>query len=423
MDPLINLDSRARFNITCHRGLAPTLQKEVEALGHEIESARDTGVTLYTTMREAYRLNLCLRTAFHVLYELATFSCYDGDELYDRVHELPWHRIVPAERGYVTVESRVDTPTVTNTMWPNLKVKDAIVDRITAELGIRPDSGAEADGTVITVHWFGETVRIYADTSGRKLADRGYRKRPHVAPLRESLAAAIVLASGYDGSQPLVNPMCGSGTLAIEAALIGSGRAPGLLRPEGFAFQHLLGYDEDAYQEIRTEVSATARKPGPIVVTDHDPEAIDAARHNAETAGVAQHLEFEVCDFAQSRVPDAGETGGILLVNPEYGERMSRNEEDDLAETYNRFGDFLKQDCPGYQAWLLSSNNYLVKKVGLRASRKRTLYNGAISCRLLRYDMYRGSKKAKKQDAETPADAPTDAPSGAPADAPLGDQS
>lgn len=408
MEPLIKLDARSRFNVTCHRGLAPALQKELEALEVDIESSRDTGFTILTTMREAYRLNLCLRTAFHVLYELATFTCRDGEELYERVYELPWHRVVPAERGYLTVVSKVSTPTVTNTMYPNLKVKDAIVDRITKELGIRPDSGSEADGTVITLHWFGDQARIYADTSGSKLADRGYRKRPHLAPLRESLASAILISAGYDGSQPLVNPMCGSGTLAIEAALIGSGRAPGLLRPEGFAFEHLIGFDEEAYREVRAEVSEHRRKPAPIVVTDKDPEAIEAARHNAETAGVSQHLEFEVCDFAKSRVPDPGEPGGIVVVNPEYGERLSRGEESALAITYKRFGDWLKQECSGYQAWLLTSNKALIKKVGLRASRKRTFYNGQLECKLLRYDMYRGSKKAKKQPGGG-GDAPAEA--------------
>ncbi len=423
MEPLIKLDARSRFNVTCHRGLAPALEKELEELEVEIESSRDTGFTIQTTMREAYRLNLCLRTAFHVLYELTTFACRDGEELYERVYDLPWHRIVPAERGYLSVVSKVSTPTVTNTMYPNLKVKDAIVDRITSELGIRPDSGPDNDGTVITLHWFGETARLYADTSGRKLADRGYRKQPHTAPLRESLASAILISAGYDGSQPLVNPMCGSGTLAIEAALIGSGRAPGLLRPDGFAFEHLIGFDEEAYKEIRAEVSETARKPAPIVVSDHDPEAVEAARHNAQTAGVSQHLEFEVCDFAKTRVPDPGEAGGLVVVNPEYGERLSRGEEAALGVTYKRFGDWLKQDCSGYQAWLLTSNKELIKQVGLRASRKRTFYNGQIECKLLRYDMYRGSKKAKKQPGSEDEEAPAAEAAGGGGEAPAADLS
>ncbi|MBL4849259.1 MAG: class I SAM-dependent RNA methyltransferase [Planctomycetes bacterium] len=418
MDPYLDLDQPARFNITCHRGLAPALEAEVRALGHEIESARETGVTIQATLRDAYRLNLCLRTAFHVLYELATFRCHDGDELYDRVRDLPWDRIVPAEGGYLTVVSKANTPSVTNTMYPSLKVKDAIVDQITSVLGIRPDSGPDADGSVVTLHWFGDEVRLYVDTSGRKLADRGYRKRPHTAPLRESLAAAIVLASGYDGTQALVNPMCGSGTLAIEAALIGSGRAPGLLRAGGFAFQHLIGYDPAVFKEIRAEVSGQSKTPGLIVVTDIDPDAIDAARHNAETAGVAQLIDFECCDFAETVVPDVDEAGGIVLVNPEYGERLSQGEEEALAETYNRFGDFLKQECPGYQAWLLTGNRHLAKKVGLRASKKQTLFNGSIECRLLRYDLYRGSKKQRKQpgaEVSEPQGAPGEAP--APQDA------
>lgn len=400
MQPLLDLDTQARFNITCARGLAPFLIEELSELGHEIESERETGVTLFATLRDAYRLNLCLRTAFHVLYELATFTCRDGEELYARVNELPWERILPSF-GYLTVNSRVSTPSVTNSMFPSLKVKDAIVDRINDETGERPDSGPEGDRSVVTLHWYGEEARLYVDTSGRKLADRGYRKRPGLAPLRESLAAAVVLSSGYRGEGPLVNPMCGSGTLAIEAALIGSRRAPGLLRAGGFGFQYLVGYDAEAFKAIREEVRAQSKKPGRIVATDHDPEAVEAARHNAKTAGVDHLIEFQCCDFEETEVPPPGETGGVLLVNPEYGERLG--DERNLVPTYKRLGDFFKSSCKGYHAWLITGSRPLAKKVGLRANLKRTLYNGAIECRLLRYELYDGSKKQRKQsddDAE-----------------------
>lgn len=407
MEPLFDLDAKARFNITCARGLAPFLVEELTELGHSIEDERETGVTLFASLRDAYRLNLCLRTAFHILYEVKTFSCRDADELYAKVREVPWERIVPSF-GYLTVDSRVSTPSVTNSMYPNLKVKDAIVDRINEETGERPDSGAEGDRTVVILHWFGDEVRLYVDTSGRKLADRGYRKQPGLAPLRESLAAAIVMASGYRGDRPLVNPMCGSGTLAIEAALIGSGRAPGLLRAGGFAFQYLVGYDPGAFKAIREQVRAQSKTPGRIVASDHDPEAVEAARHNAQTAGVDHLIEFECCDFEQSTVPEADEAGGVLLVNPEYGERLG--DERNLVPTYKRLGDFFKTSCQGYHAWLITGSRPLAKKVGLRANHKRTLWNGPIECRLLRYELYGGSKKQRKQPGAdlSPEDAADD---------------
>jgi putative N6-adenine-specific DNA methylase len=379
------------LRITCARGLGPYLRQELADLGFtpEEDTGYETGVEVQGTLLDTQRLNLLLRTPYHVLYHLDTFHCDSGDDLYHGVRELPWEDMISPQE-YLSVVSRVNHPSVDNTMWPNLKTKDAIVDRINETMGARPDSGPQRRNVVVTLHWSGRTASIYLDTSGAKLSDRGYRKRPGHAPLRESLAAGIVMATGYDGSGPLVNPMCGSGTLAIEAALIASGRAPGLLRGN-YGLKSLLGFDKEAWDALRAELRQAKRgKPGPIVASDHDPKVVEAAQHNAKTAGVDDLIEFKVCDFADTPLPEV-EEGGHVLFNPAYGERLGDVQA--LEETYGRIGDFFKQSCQGYTGWLFTGNRQLIKKVGLRASRKFTFWNGEIECRLVRYLLFKGKHK------------------------------
>jgi putative N6-adenine-specific DNA methylase len=202
-----------------------------------------------------------------------------------------------------------------------------------------------------------------------------------------------VLATGWDGNGSFINPMCGSGTLAIEAALIGLGRAPGLLRGN-FGFMHLQGYDQAVWNELREKAKEGSRKslPGRIIATDIDPGAVEAARKNATTAGVEHLIEFGVCDFAETPMPDGG---GVVVMNPEYGERMG--EIPRLEETYKRIGDFLKQQCRGYTGYVFTGNPGLAKKVSLKPKQTWQFFNSGIECRLLEYDLYEGSRKIKKQ--------------------------
>jgi 23S rRNA G2445 N2-methylase RlmL len=384
----MDFDRPSLLRVTCAPALPPYLGRELEALGYSSCTARKTGVDLEGTLRDAMRLNLHLRTAFAVLYLLAEFPCDGPEALYDGASQVAWENII-APDGYLSVASTGHHPTITDWRYANLKVKDAIVDRMARIHGRRPDSGPDRTGVLIHLHWENEAARLFINTSGPKLADRGYRRRPHLAPMQETLAAATLLAAGYDGSGPLLNPMCGSGTIAIEAALIATRKAPGLLRSH-FGHAHVLGFDEAAWQAMRRDALKARRKTpaASIIASDIDERAIVAARANATTAGVDHLIEFHVCDFSETPIADRP---GLVLMNPEYGERLG--EAAKLGETYERIGNFLKQRCPGWRAGLFTGNLDLAKRIGLHAERRIPFFNAKLDCRLLMYEMYAGSRR------------------------------
>jgi len=378
--------------VTCGPGLKDYLQAEIEALGFEIIGTHSGGILTRGSFVDCMKLNFSLRTAYNVLYLLRQFRCGTTEALYKQISTVPWEKIIDPKE-HLCVLSQVDTWTVNNSMYPNVKVKDAIVDRINRKTGSRPDSGRDRNSVVVNLFWTNDKAWIYLNTSGVKLSDRNYRKMPHKAPLRESLAAGIIMATGYDGSQDIVLPMCGSGTLAIEAALIAMNKPAGALR-SNFGFKHIKGFDEQIWKELRNDISKNIRSAAMqkrIIATDIDEQAIHAAKQNARTAGVEHLIEFNVCDFADTPLPTGEGCGGVIIMNPEYGLRLGDLEQ--LETEYKRIGQFLKQRCAGCTAYLLIGNKQLSAKIGLKASRKIVFYNGNIECRLLKYELYKGTKQ------------------------------
>jgi putative N6-adenine-specific DNA methylase len=375
--------------ITCSKGLPVFLGRELRALGCPQGEELRAAVATRGSLEEAMRLNLWLRTANRVLLWIGEFHAEDGEDLYRQALEIPWETLLRTDRSF-SVASSVDNPTIRDGRYANLKCKDAIADRMRTKCGRRPNSGPEREGAAVFLYWREATCQVYLDTSGETLSRRGYRKIPMQAPLQETIAAGVVQATGWAGSGHFVNPMCGSGTLAIEAALSALDRPPGLLRSH-FAFMHLKGFDAARWQQLREEAKNAARKafPGRIVATDIHPRAVEAARKNAATAGVAHLIDFAVCDFAATPLPPGG---GVVVLNPEYGERLGRRQ--DLAETYQRIGGFLKKRCTGYTGYVLTGNLELAKSVGLQPRRRIPFFNGAIECRLYEYDLYEGSRRS-----------------------------
>jgi len=382
---------KSKILITCPKGIPPFLKQELLALNFPVLSEAVAGVETEGTLDDAQRLNLHLRTAHRVLCVLKEFSANDADTLYRELSRIAWEELIASD-GYLCVTSSVETASIRDTRFASLKCKDAIVDRIKDKRGTRPDSGPERGRSVVHLYWKDDHCIIYLDTSGESLSRRGYRKIPLAAPMQETLAAAVVLATGWQGQGNFLNPMCGSGTLAIEAALIVLDRAPGLLR-SNFGFMHITGYNEPLWQELRDAARKLAKKdlPGRIIATDIDPAAIEAAKKNAETAGVEHLIEFGVCDYSAMEVPDGG---GVVLMNPEYGERMG--EVAQLEPVYKGIGDLLKQKCGGYTGYVFTGSPALAKKVSLKPKRSIPFWNSGIECRLLEYDLYSGSKKVKK---------------------------
>ena len=379
---------KSRILITCAKGITPFLREELILLRFPVLSETIAGIATEGTIEDTLRLNLMLRTGHRVLFLLKEFAARDGEALYAAVLQIAWEEHIAAD-GYLCVTSSVDNPSIRDSRYANVKCKDAIVDRIKEKCGQRPDSGPDQDRSVVNLYWKDDRCSLYFDTSGGPLSRRGYRKIPLTAPMQETLAAAVILASGWNGNRNFINPMCGSGTLAIEAALIALNRAPGLLR-NNYGFMHLKGFNESLWNDLRAQAKKEAKKTLDcrIIATDIRREAVEAAKKNAATAGVEHLIEFDVCDYSGTTVPDGG---GIVILNPEYGERMGKIKE--LESVYKGIGDYFKQKCRGYKGYIFTGNLELAKKVGLRAKRRIQFFNGSIECRLLEYELYEGSRK------------------------------
>ena len=379
---------QTRIVITCAKGIPPFLKEEILSLKLPVRSESIAGVETEGTMEDAMRLNLCLRTGQRVLFLVEEIRARNADELYAGISRIAWEDYTSPDE-YLCVTSAVDNPTIRDSRFANVKCKDAIVDRMKKKYGRRPDSGPERTGTVVDLYWKGDRCWVYLDTSGEPLYRRGYRKTPLHAPMQETLAAAVIAATGWKGKGNFINPMCGSGTLAIEAALVALNKAPGLLR-KNFGFMHLRGFNRASWNVMLQAAKARVRKsfPGRIVATDIDPQAIRASRQHAETAGVDQLIEFGVGDYSATPIPEGG---GVVILNPEYGERMGKVEQ--LKEVYQGIGDFFKKRCLGYTGYIFTGNLDLAKKVGLKAKRKVPFFSSNVECRLLEYDLYEGSRR------------------------------
>ena len=378
--------------VTCSNRLSTFLQQEIVELGFTPIRVFKTGVELKGTLPDCIKLNLNLRCASQILFSINEFSAANAQELYKALLDFEWEDII-APDGYFSITSNVNNDTINNSLFANVTVKDAIADRFREKTGKRPNAGPELDKTVIHLYWQESAVEIFIDTSGETLSKHGYRKIPGKAPMLEALAAATLLATKWDRQSPFINPMCGSSTLAIEAALLATNRRPGLYR-SNYAFMHILGYANEMYQRQRQRLDEIiiAVPELIIIATDISDDAINISKINAGAAGVADIIKFATCDFEESNIPE--DKNGIVYFNPEYGDRLGEAAE--LQITYGRIGDFMKKKCKGYTGYIFTGNLELAKKIGLKPSRRIEFYTSKIDCRLFEYELYAGTKRTDR---------------------------
>jgi 23S rRNA G2445 N2-methylase RlmL len=383
---------QSKIIVTCSNRLSTYLEKEIITLGYKPSRVFKTGVELEGTMQDCIKLNLNLRCASQVLFLIHEFKAFNANHIYEALVKIAWENILPAN-GYFSISSNVNNETITNNLFANVKVKDAIADRFREKTGNRPDSGAELIGAVIHLYWKEDDAALFIDTSGETLSKHGYRKIPGKAPMLESLAAAVLYATNWDKEKPFINPMCGSGTLAIEAAMMATKRTPGLYR-HNYSFKHLLGFEDNFYEkefeiiQAQVEENSTLK----IHVCDISEDAINVSRINAGMAGVEDMLTYTVCDFQEMNLPAT--EGSIVIFNPEYGDRLGVEEE--LEETYALMGDFMKKKCKGFTGYIFTGNLELAKKIGLKPKRRIEFFTSKIDCRLLEYELYAGTREVKR---------------------------
>ncbi|GJM30369.1 MAG: RNA methyltransferase [Cyclobacteriaceae bacterium] len=382
------MEQQRTILVTCALGVSQVLSQEIKEHGYLPLKVNPLSVELKGNLRDCMYLNLHLRTASKVLLLIKRFRAPHPDQLYQVISKIPWEDYLRTD-GYICVTSFISNQFILDTRFGNQKVKDAIVDRIFSQKGKRPNSGPNRDESVVYLHWLNDDCHLYFDTSGETISKHGYRRIPFKAPLRESLAAALIKSTCWKPGMPLINPMAGSGTLAIEGALMAAGIAPGLLRTN-FGFMHIRQYQADLWETLREEATRqiTQEVTSEIIINDQSLEALRAAKKNAEWAGVTSFLKFQSGDFTKMEIPDPP---GVIILNPEYGSRLGEVQQ--LTKTYQAIGDFFKSKCAGHWGYIFSGNPDLSKNIGLRTSRKMPFYNGKIECRLLEYELYKGSKK------------------------------
>ncbi|MDE0299388.1 MAG: THUMP domain-containing protein [Candidatus Poribacteria bacterium] len=376
----------ARFFATSPKGVESILAKELKALGIENLKTAGGGVHFEGSMETLYRANLWLRTANRVLMQLAEFPCPTPQILYQNARQYRWNDWISAQQT-LAVDCNCRNSAINHSHFAALKIKDAIVDQIRDSTGSRPNVDVRNPNVRVNAHIANDRCVLSLDSSGDGLHMRGYRRQATEAPIRETLAAAIVELADWNSEGFFIDPMCGSGTILIEAALKALNYAPGLLRvgSRSFGFQQWRGFDQQCWDEIVSEARNQVREriPGRLLGYDLSRAAVGIAKNNVSTAGLTSHIRLSRGDVFN--LHPSGHTG-IIACNLPFGERSGDAEA--LVPLYKGVGDILKQRCTGYKAYLFSGNLKLVKSIGLRPSRRFAVQNGPIECRLLEYKLY-----------------------------------
>lgn len=371
-------------------GLEEILANELTAIGAEDIEVLNRAVSFSGTQETMYRANLELRTALRILKPVYSFRVNDEIDLYRETKKYDWDRFLNPTTTFA-INSAVHSENFNHENYVALKVKDAIVDQLREVFGKRPDVDITNPDFRFHVHISEDICTISLDSSGNSLHKRGYRIGQGLAPINEVLAAGMIMLTGWNGDSNFVDPMCGSGTFLMEAATIAYNIAPGIKISE-FGFMKWDDWDEELWKKIVADAKSRERDfKHQIIGFDESPKAIMVAKYNIKNAELGWKILLKskkMEDLTHEDLPD----GGVVMINPPYGERLN---DLDTEKFYKVIGDSLKQNFDGFSVWIISSNKSALKQIGLRTSKKLTLYNGSLECKFQNYQIYKGSKRAK----------------------------
>lgn len=376
------------------QGLEEILAEELTTLGaNDIQIGRRM-VSFTGDKRMMYKANFCLRTAIRILKPIKNFTAKDADEVYNQIQAIPWEEYLDVNKTFA-IDAVVFSEEFRHSKFVSYKVKDAIVDYFRKKTGKRPSVRINNPDVLLNIHIAQTTCTLSLDSSGESLHRRGYRQEQVDAPLNEVLAAGMLLMTGWRGECDLIDPMCGSGTIPIEAALIARNIAPGVFR-KGFAFEKWVDFDSEMFDEIYNDDSQEREFTHKIYGYDNNPKANEIATHNVKAAGVSKDVVLAIQPFQQFEQPAEK---SIIIMNPPYGERISS---EDLLGLYQMIGERLKHAFTGNDAWILSYRDECFDQIGLKASVKIPLFNGALECQLRKYQLFDGKfKDFRSENSDT----------------------
>lgn len=374
-------------------GMEEILATELLRLGAKNIEQGNRAVSFTGDKGFMYKANLSLRTALRILKPIDTFKVTDEKSLYNGMQRTAWSQYM-SHKDTLAIDCSLGTDLFTHSQYVSQLAKDAIVDQFRNAYGERPSVDLEDPSLRINIHIGGDVCTVSLDSSGSSLHKRGYRDQTNLAPINEVLAAGLVMLTGWDRRSTFIDPMCGSGTILVEAALYANNIPPGYFR-ENFGFEHWRDFDHELWQLIyESAIGRITEHEQQMIGVELSPNVAKKAKENIKLAKVDDVVKIHTAAM-QDFDPPRGR--GVVIMNPPYGERMNK---EDINALYKSIGDTLKQKYQGYDAWIISSNMEAFKHVGLRPSRKITVFNGSLECKFMKFEMYQGTKKIHKLNRE-----------------------
>lgn len=375
------------------KGLEEVLAGELIELGANNVQIERRAVSFTGDKRMLYTANFCLRTASRVLVPIAIFKAKKTDDIYENVKRIDWSQYMTAKTSFL-IDATVYSELFRHSQFITYRVKDAIVDWWMEHGGVRPNVQLTSPDLYLNIHIAGDSITVSLDSSGESLHKRGYRVANTQAPINEALAAGMLLLAGWKGQSDFYDPMCGSGTLLIEAALIARNIPPGIYR-KGFAFEKWANFDADLFEDVSSDDSRERDFNHKIYGSDAGFYAVQAAIKNVKSAGLQRDIEVRQIRIQEIKLAEKNTEGALIMINPPYGERLAQDK--DVLRLYQDMGTTLKHQFNGANAWIISSNEAALKCVGLRPAKRIRLVNGDLDCLFNKYELFKGDRKTWKK--------------------------